>query len=64
VFQLVLSGTHFFQLRHAFRRDASDRVNFTDKQICSPNFMATFISACRTMSPVAAFLSSAVGLKF
>jgi uncharacterized protein (TIGR02453 family) len=45
-------------------RDLGTAVNFTDKQTCSANFMSTFVSACRTMSPVAAFLSSAVGLKF
>jgi uncharacterized protein (TIGR02453 family) len=45
-------------------RDLGTAINFTDKQVCSPKFMAIFIQACRTMSPVAAFLSSAVGLKF
>jgi uncharacterized protein (TIGR02453 family) len=58
-----------FPVDHEFVEDLKLRnlgtaVNFTDKQICSPNFMSTFVSACRTMSPVAAFLSSAVGLKF
>ena len=45
-------------------RDLGTAVNFTDKQVCSPRFMETFVSACREMSPIAAFLSSAVGLKF
>ena len=45
-------------------RDLGSAVEFTDKQVCSPKFMATFASACRKMSPVAAFLSSAVGLQF
>jgi uncharacterized protein (DUF2461 family) len=45
-------------------RDLGTAVNFSDKQVCSPRFMLTFVAACRTMSPVAAFLSSAVGLKF
>jgi len=45
-------------------RDLGTAVNFTDKQVCSSSFMSTFVKACRTMSPVAAFLSSAVGLKF
>jgi uncharacterized protein (TIGR02453 family) len=58
-----------FPADHEFVEDLKLRslgtaVNFTDKQICSPNFMSTFVSACRTMSPVSAFLSSAVGLKF
>ena len=45
-------------------RDLGSAVEFTDKQVCSPKFMATFAGACRKMSPVAAFLSSAVGLQF
>lgn len=45
-------------------RDLGTAVNFSDKQVCSTRFMSTFVIACRTMSPVAAFLSSAVGLKF
>jgi NAD(P)-dependent dehydrogenase (short-subunit alcohol dehydrogenase family) len=39
-------------------------VEFTDKQVCGPRFMPIFVTACRSLSPVAAFLSSAVGLKF
>jgi uncharacterized protein (TIGR02453 family) len=45
-------------------RDIGTAVDFTDKQVCSPRFMPMFVAACRKMSPVAAFLSSAVGLKF
>lgn len=45
-------------------RDLGTSVEFTDAQICSPKFMASFVVACRKMSPLAAFLSSAVGLKF
>jgi uncharacterized protein (TIGR02453 family) len=45
-------------------RDLGTAVEFTDKQVCSPKFMSIFAEACREMSPVAAFLSSAVGLKF
>ncbi len=45
-------------------RDLGTAVEFTDKQACSPKFMATFTAACRKMSPVAAFLSSALGLQF
>jgi uncharacterized protein (TIGR02453 family) len=45
-------------------RDLGSSVSFTDQQVCSPKFMSTFSAACRKMSPVAAFLSSAVGLKF
>lgn len=45
-------------------RDIGTAIEFTDKQVCSPRFMNTFVDACRRMSPVAAFLSQAVGLKF
>jgi uncharacterized protein (TIGR02453 family) len=44
--------------------DFGTSVDFTDKQVCSPRFMSLFGSACRTMAPLASFLSSAVGLKF
>ena len=45
-------------------RDLGTAIDFTDKQVCSPKFMTTFATACRKMSSVAAFLSSALGLKF
>jgi uncharacterized protein (TIGR02453 family) len=45
-------------------RDLGTSVEFTDKQVIGPRFMSIFEGACRTMSPLAAFLSSAVGLKF
>jgi uncharacterized protein (TIGR02453 family) len=45
-------------------RDLGTALNFTDEQVCSNRFMATLVSACRKMTPVAAFLSGAVGLKF
>ncbi len=45
-------------------RDLGTAVNFTDNQVCGPKFMSLFVTACRKMSPVAGFLSSAVGLKF
>ncbi len=45
-------------------RDLGTAVDLSDKQVCSPKFMAIFVAACRKMSPMAAFLSSALGLKF
>jgi len=45
-------------------RDLGTAVDFTDKHVCSPTFMPIFANACRTMSPMAAFLSRALGLKF
>jgi uncharacterized protein (TIGR02453 family) len=45
-------------------RDLGSAVELTDKQVCSPRFLSIFAEACRKMSPVAAFLSSALGLKY
>jgi uncharacterized protein (DUF2461 family) len=45
-------------------RDLGSSIEFTDKQVCSPTFMTTFATACRKMSPLAAFLSKALGLPF
>jgi uncharacterized protein (TIGR02453 family) len=45
-------------------RDVGSWVEFSDKQVCSPRFMSIFAGACRDMSPLAEFLSSAVGLSF
>jgi uncharacterized protein (TIGR02453 family) len=58
-----------FPARHEFvedlkLRDLGTAVNFTDAQVYGPKFMSIFVAACREMSPIAAFLSSAVGVKF
>ena len=45
-------------------RDIGTAVDLSEKQICSGMFMSTFVAACRKMSPLAEFLSSAVGLRF
>lgn len=45
-------------------RDLGTSIEFSDRQVCSPRFMQTFAGACRTMAPLAQFLSSALGLKF
>jgi len=45
-------------------RDLGTAISFTDQQVCSPRFMATFAASCRKMSPLASFLSSALGLQF
>jgi uncharacterized protein (TIGR02453 family) len=45
-------------------RDLGTAINFTPEQICNPKFMTTFAAACRKMSPIARFLSSAVGQQF
>ena len=45
-------------------RDLGSAQDLTDGQVCSAKFMPMFVDACRRMSPVAAFLSNAVGLKF
>ena len=45
-------------------RDLGSAIEFTDAQVCGPKFMATFTTACRKMSPLSEFLSSALGLQF
>jgi len=45
-------------------RDLGSAVEFTVEQACSPRFMGTFAAACRKMSPLAEFLSGALGLPF
>jgi uncharacterized protein (TIGR02453 family) len=45
-------------------RDLGTAIEFTEAQVCSPKFMATFAGACKKMSPMAKFLSSALGLPF
>lgn len=45
-------------------RDLGTAVEFTNKQVCSPKFISIFARACREMKPLAAFLSSALELKF
>ncbi len=45
-------------------RDLGTAVDLSDQQVCGANFMSIFVVACKKMSPMAAFLSSAVGLKF
>lgn len=45
-------------------RDIGHWIEFSDRQVCSARFMSAFTEACRKMSPLAAFLSRAVGLRF
>jgi uncharacterized protein (DUF2461 family) len=45
-------------------RDLGTAIEFTDAQVCSPTFMTRFAKACRKMSPLAKFLSSALNLQF
>ena len=45
-------------------RDLGTSIDFSDKQVCSPRFMDIFGESCRTMAPLARFLSGALGLKF
>jgi uncharacterized protein (TIGR02453 family) len=45
-------------------RDLGTAIELADAQVCSPRFIATYSAACRKMSPLAVFLSNALGLKF
>ncbi len=39
-------------------------VAFSDKQMCSPKFLADFVGACREMQPLVEFTTGALGLRF
>jgi hypothetical protein len=45
-------------------RDLGTAIEFSEGDVSSPKFMSTFATACRKMSPLAKFLSSALGLEF
>ena len=45
-------------------RDLGTAIEFTEAEVCSPKFMSTFATSCKKMSPLAKFLSSALGLEF
>ena len=45
-------------------KDLGTSIDFNEKQVLSPRFMQVFAEACRTMSPLARFLSGALGTKF
>ena len=44
------------------RRDYTCIVQFDDAQVCSPAFLETYARACRSMAPLAGFLTKALGL--
>ena len=44
------------------RKDFITSVPLTDVQVASPRFLTTFAAACKTMSPLMAFLTKALGL--
>jgi uncharacterized protein (TIGR02453 family) len=45
-------------------KDLGTSVEFTEKQVCGPNFMRDFVDACKMMSPISAFFCKALGLKW
>ena len=45
-------------------RDLGSAIEFSNAQVCSSKFMTTFVAACKKMSPLAEFLSGALGLPF
>lgn len=51
-------------VEHLKLKDLGTSIDFTEKQVLSPRFMQLFTEACRKMSPLTVFLSSALGLKF
>jgi len=45
------------------RKDFVASVGFTEAEVCGPNFMRAFASACRTMLPLVEFMTRALGLQ-
>jgi uncharacterized protein (TIGR02453 family) len=46
------------------RKDFIASVEFSQAQVCGPRFMAEFLAAARKLSPLAGFLSQALGLPY
>jgi uncharacterized protein (TIGR02453 family) len=45
-------------------RDIGTAIELSEAQVCSSKFMTTFAATCKKMSPLAKFLSGALGLPF
>ncbi len=43
-------------------KDLYTMARFTDRDVCSPDFMDRFLAACRTASPLVAFLTRSLNL--
>jgi uncharacterized protein (TIGR02453 family) len=57
-----------FDPNHRFVEDLKQKdfvasSEFTEAQVCSPNFMTDFAAACRTMLPLVEFTTRALGLE-
>jgi hypothetical protein len=39
-------------------------TRFSEEGVCAPDFMDRYLEACRTASPLVAFLTKAVGLRW
>lgn len=46
------------------RKDVVTSVALTEEQVCGLTFMKEFTAACRTMTPLVEFTTTALGLKF
>lgn len=44
------------------RKDFVASMRFRDSEVAGSNFMATFLSACKTMNPLNRFLAEAIGI--
>jgi uncharacterized protein (TIGR02453 family) len=58
-----------FDPRHKFiadlkRKDFVASADFPEARVCTPTFMQDFSAACRTMLPLVAFTTRALGLEF
>ena len=44
------------------RKEFAVLLQFTDRQVCAPDFMDRYLKACRSAAPLVRFLAKAVGL--
>ncbi len=45
-------------------KDLGSSIEFTEKQVCGPNFLQDFTRACHEMAPLGKFFSQALGIKW
>ena len=46
------------------RKDFYSMTRFSDKEVCTPGFIDRYLEVCRTASPLVAFLTKALALRW
>ena len=39
-------------------------TKFSEREVCAPGFVATYVNACATAAPLVEFLTKALGLRW